>query len=363
MSLKTNKFNNRMMSLAISLAEQRIGLTGENPSVGCVIVKNNKIISFGQTGLGGTPHAEVDAINKAKESLKNSSIYITLEPCCHYGKTPPCTKKIIQSKIKKVYYGIDDVDVRTAKKSSKVLRKSGIFVKKNILKTRIKKLYKSYFFLRRNNIPYVTGKIACSKNNLINSKDKYITNKKSRDISHLLRFKNHAILVSSRTVNQDNPILNCRIDGLDKYSPIRIIVDKNLKINKNSIILKTSKNYKTFIFYNKVSQKLFFLKKKGVKLILSPLDTNGNIDLAFVLKEIKKRKIHYLLVEGGKMLTNYFVNKKYFKEFYLFKTNSNLKKSKNSINISDIIKKLSVLFNSKKKLKINLDSDNIIKYV
>ena len=102
MSLKTNKFNNRMMSFAISLAEQRIGLTGENPSVGCVIVKNNKIISFGQTGLGGTPHAEVDAINKAEESLKNSSIYITLEPCCHYGKTPPCTKKIIQSKIKKV---------------------------------------------------------------------------------------------------------------------------------------------------------------------------------------------------------------------------------------------------------------------
>ena len=106
MLLRTNKFNNKIMSLAISLAEQRIGLTGENPSVGCVIVKNNKIISFGQTGLGGKPHAEVDAINRAKESLKNSSIYITLEPCSHYGKTPPCTKEIIKSKIKKVYYGI-----------------------------------------------------------------------------------------------------------------------------------------------------------------------------------------------------------------------------------------------------------------
>ena len=103
----------------------------------------------------------------------------------------------------------------------------------------------------------LTGKIACSKNNFINSKENILLIK-SRDISHLLRFKNHGILVSSRTVNQDNPILNCRIDGLDKYSPIRIILDKNLKINKNSIILKTSKNYKTFIFYNKVSKKLIF---------------------------------------------------------------------------------------------------------
>ena len=351
------------MSLAISLAEQRIGLTGENPSVGCVIVKNNKIISFGQTGLGGKPHAEVDAINRAKESLKNSSIYITLEPCSHYGKTPPCTKEIIKSKIKKVYYGIDDVDLRTANKSSKILRNKGIFVQKNILKSRVKKLYKSYFFLKRNNIPYITGKIASSKNNIINSQSKYITNKKSREIAHLLRYKNHGILVSSKTVNQDNPILNCRIDGLEKYSPIRIILDKNLKIKKNSMLLKTSKNYQTYIFYNKINKKLTFFKSKGIKLILSPVDDNGNIDIKFVLKEIKKRKIHYLLVEGGKMLTNYFLDKRFFKEFYLFKSNSNLIDRKNSICISETIRKLSVLFNSKKKLKINLDGDKITKYV
>jgi len=363
MLLRANKFNNRIMSLAISLAEQRIGLTGENPSVGCVIVKNNKIISFGQTGLGGKPHAEVDAINKAKESLKNSSIYITLEPCSHYGKTPPCTKEIIKSKIKKVYYGIDDVDLRTANKSSKILRNKGIFVQKNILKSRVKKLYKSYFFLKKNNIPYITGKIASSKNNIINSQSKYITNKKSREIAHLLRYKNHGILVSSRTVNQDNPILNCRIDGLEKYSPIRIIVDKNLKIKKNSMLLKTSKNYQTYIFYNKINKKLTFFKRKEIKLSLSPVDDNGNIDITFVLKEIKKRKIHYLLVEGGKMLTNYFLDKKFFREFYLFKSNSNLISKKNSINISETIHKLSVLFKSKKRLKINLDGDKIIKYV
>ena len=129
------------------------------------------------------------------------------------------------------------------------------------------------------------------------------------------------------------------------------------------MLLKTSKNYQTYIFYNKINKKLTFFKRKGIKLILSPVDDNGNIDITFVLKEIKKRKIHYLLVEGGKMLTNYFLDKRFFREFYLFKSNSNLISKKNSINISETINKLSVLFKSKKKLKINLDGDKIIKYV
>ena len=115
---KSNNLDKYFMSIAMNLAKERIGLTGLNPSVGCVIVKNNKIISFGQTGFKGRPHAETVAITKCKKNeLKDSSIYITMEPCTHYGKTPPCTDLIIKSKIKKIFYAIEDVDFRTAKKS------------------------------------------------------------------------------------------------------------------------------------------------------------------------------------------------------------------------------------------------------
>ena len=143
MSSKINKSDKKYMNLAISLAEDRTGLTGTNPSVGCVIVNNNQIVSVGQTGIGGVPHAETVAIKNAnKTKLKNSSMYVTLEPCNHYGKTPPCTKQIIDSKIKKVFYGIEDIDFRTAGKSKKILNKNNIVVKNNITLKKIKKLYR-----------------------------------------------------------------------------------------------------------------------------------------------------------------------------------------------------------------------------
>ena len=128
------------------LAKERIGFTGLNPSVGCVIVKNNKILSFGQTGFRGRPHSEIVAINKCKKNeLRGSSIYITMEPCTHYGKTPPCTNQIIKSKIKKVIYSSNDIDKRTFNKAYSILRSKKINVKKGLLKTESKKVYSNYF--------------------------------------------------------------------------------------------------------------------------------------------------------------------------------------------------------------------------
>ena len=122
MSTKKDKFNKKdryYMNLAFKLARDKVGLTGENPAVGCVIVKNNQVISLGQTGINGRPHAEFNAIKESKQNLKGSKIYVSLEPCTHYGKTPPCVNKIIDSNIKRVVYSINDVDVRTAKKAYK----------------------------------------------------------------------------------------------------------------------------------------------------------------------------------------------------------------------------------------------------
>ena len=168
--VKFSKKDKIYMSLALTLASARHGLTGENPSVGCVIVKNNEIISIGQTGYNGRPHAEFNAIKNSNEILDGSTMYVTLEPCNHYGKTPPCTKEIIKNKIKKIIYSIEDIDKKVKGKSFKILKSKNIIVKKGLLNKEVVNFYEPYFFNRKNKIPYVTGKIAVSKNNLIYSK-------------------------------------------------------------------------------------------------------------------------------------------------------------------------------------------------
>jgi len=267
MSTKKDKFSKKdsfFMSLAFNLARQRSGLTGENPPVGCVIVKNNEIIGLGKTGYSGRPHAEFNAIKSCKKKLKGATIYVTLEPCTHYGKTPPCAQLIIKSKIKNVIFSIIDIDSRTRAKSINLFKSKNIVVKSGLLKKEGYKIYKPYIFNKSKKLPFVTGKLAISKDNYIFSKKKLkLTNKYSDQITHLLRYKNDSILISSKTLNKDNPRLDCRINGLSKFSPTRVILDRCLSIKKNSHIYLTSVNKNTVIFYNVGKQeKINLLKKK-----------------------------------------------------------------------------------------------------
>ena len=239
MSTKKDKFTSKdkfYMEIALDLAKSRHGLTGPNPSVGCVIVKNDKIISIGQTSFYGRPHAEFNAIKNCIDDLNDSKMYVTLEPCCHQGITPPCTDIIIKSKISKVIYSIADIDNRVRNKSLKVLKSKNIKVKMGLLDDRINNFYSTYFFNRKKKLPYVTGKIAVSKNELIYSQGtKKITDKNSDKITHFLRYKNDSILISGKTLNTDNPKLDCRLKGYEKFSPTRIILDKHvLQIKKPS---------------------------------------------------------------------------------------------------------------------------------
>ena len=365
MSSKKNNLNSKdrqYMDLAINLAKDRTGLTGLNPSVGCLIVKNDEIISTGQTGLNGRPHAEYNAITNNKSKIYGSTLYVTMEPCTHYGLTAPCTSQIIKSKIKKVIYGIDDIDHRTSKKSYSLLKSKKIIVKKNILKNKVSKLYKKYFYHKKNKLPYVVGKIACSKDKFIYSIKKNITNKHSKNISHLLRYQNQGILISYRTLNSDNPKLNCRINGLNKYSPTRFILDKDLNFKINSYLIKNSNKIKTIFVYNKINkQKLEILKKNRISSIRLKLNSKNQFDLIKLLNTIYKFGISSLLVEGGKILTENFLKKKLFNEFYLFKSSENLN-NKGKIKISNIIKKLPITFNNRKNIDTYLDKDQLIYY-
>jgi len=190
MSSKKDKFtpkDKNFMKLAINLASARKGLTGENPSVGCLIVKNDQIISIGQTGLNGRPHAEHNAIKNSVENVKGSKMYVTLEPCNHYGKTPPCTNSIIKSGISEIIYGMDDIDKKVKGKSFKILSNKKIKVKKGLLKNEAKNLYDSYIVNRNKKLPFVTAKIAISKNKLIYSKGtKRITHETSDKINPII---------------------------------------------------------------------------------------------------------------------------------------------------------------------------------
>jgi diaminohydroxyphosphoribosylaminopyrimidine deaminase/5-amino-6-(5-phosphoribosylamino)uracil reductase len=366
MSTKKDKFSTKdknYMRLAISLASARKGLTGNNPSVGCLIVKNDKIISIGQTGYKGRPHAEINAINNSVQDLSGSKMYVTLEPCNHYGKTPPCTNSIIKSGINEVFYSIDDIDKKVKGKSFKILSKRNIKVKKNLLKNESKNLYDSYIFNRKNKTPYVTAKIAISKNKLIYSEGtKRITDNASDKLSHYLRFKNDAIMVSSKTLNMDDPKLNCRLEGYENFSPKRIILDKDLKIKLNTYIFKTSNKNNTIIFHNSLDNfKIKSLKKKGIILVKSKVDYKKKINLRFVLKKLYSLGIRSLLVEGGDKLTKNMLKNRLINQFYLFRSPKDLPINKKYINFtSNNI--LNYMYKTRSKISSKLAKDTITIY-
>jgi len=355
MSTRKDKFSfkdNFYMELALDLARAREGHTGTNPSVGCVIVKNDEIISIGQTTYNGRPHAELNAIKNAYEDLKGAKMYVTLEPCSHYGLTPPCTNAIINSKFDEVIYSVIDIDQRVKGKTFKILKSKKIKVRKGLLKDKVKKFYLPYFYNRKKKLPYVVGKVAVSKNNLIYSKNnKKITNSKSDKFTHYLRYKNDSILISYKTLNKDNPKLNCRLKNKEKFSPIRIVLDNKLKTNTKSYLFKTSKKYNTIFFYNEaINSKILEFKKKKIELIKSKINSNKKFELSLILKKLYNLGCRNILVEGGNELTKSFLIKKMFNHFYLFKSPKKLAKLKDykEFNGFNILKQ-----NYKTRLKIN----------
>ena len=366
MSTRKDKFSKKdkkFMSLALTLASARHGLTGENPSVGCVIVKNDEIISIGQTGYNGRPHAEYSAIKNSNEILDGSTMYVTLEPCNHYGATPPCTKEIIKNKISTVIYSVEDIDKKVKGKSLKILKSKNIFVKRGLLSKEINDFYKPYFFNRKNKIPYVTGKIAISKNNLIYSKGTTkITDVYSDKLTHFLRYKNDSLMISYKTLNKDNPKLDCRLEGYNKFSPKRIILDNNLEMDTKSYIFRTGNKNNTVIFYNKANRsKILIFKKKGIHLIKSNLSKNNKFDFKLVLKKLYSLGCRNLLVEGGNDLTKDILKKKLFNLFFLFKSEKILSKlvpHKNFNGFKDLTQK----YRNKSKINTQLGKDSITLY-
>tara|TARA_A100000164_G_scaffold280314_1_gene252613 strand:- start:539 stop:1642 length:1104 start_codon:yes stop_codon:yes gene_type:complete len=366
MSTKKDKFifkDKFYMEIALDLARSRHGLTGSNPSVGCVIVKNDKIISIGQTSFNGRPHAESNAIKNCYEDLKGAKMYVTLEPCSHHGLTPPCTDSIIKAKISEVIYAVTDIDKRVRNKSFKILNSKKIIVKKGLLKRKIENFYFPYFFNRKKNLPYVIGKIAISKNNIIYSNSqKKITNTYSDHFTHLLRYQNDCLMITYKTLNKDNPRLNCRLKGLENFSPKRIILDNELNSKMNSYIIKSSNKKNTLIFYNKADKsKISKFKRKGIVLIKSKINRDNRFDIKEILKKLYNFGCRNLLIEGGNDLTNSLIKNKIFNKFYLFKSPKNLSKSSEFLKFTGL-NTLNQKYKKKINLNLNLRKDRITIY-
>ena len=345
------------------LANSRQGLTGSNPSVGCVIVKNDEIISIGQTSFDGRPHAEFNAIKNCIDDLDGSKMYVTLEPCCHHGLTPPCTNIIIKSKISEVIYSVADIDKRVRNKSLKILNSKNIKVKKGLLENKINNFYSTYFFNRKNQLPFVTGKIAVSKNNLIYSKlNKKITNIHSDKFTHLLRYKNDTLMVTYKTLNNDNSKLNCRIKGFSNFSPKRIILDNKLQTKINTYVINTANKNNTLIFYNQAKKsKILEFKNKKIQLIKSKVNQQGKFDIKAILKKLYTHNCRNLLIEGGDSLTSHLLKNKIFNRFYLYKSPKNISKETEYLkfNSLDVLKKN---YKNKFNLNLHLGKDKITLY-
>ena len=352
------------MKLALHQAKCSLGNTKENPAVGCVVVKDNHIISVGHTSPNGRPHAEHNAINNSKINPKNSELYVTLEPCSHYGKTPPCVKSIIKSKIKKVFFSINDPDQRSFNKSKKILRKNSVSVTNGVLKDKIKSFYTSYIKFKEKKIPFVTCKLAISKDFYIinKNKEKWITNKFSRGRVHLMRSNHDCLITSSKTIINDNPQLTCRINGLKETSPSRIILDNKLKIPNNSKVIKGAYNYRTIIFFNKINKKKIKLLNKKFKIETYRISLNkfGELDLKKSLKKASELGFSRIFLESGIKLISSFLKENLIDDFKLFVTSKNLGKH-GDLNVKRYLN--SFLRKGKKtQEKVNLFNDKLLSY-
>lgn len=296
----------KYMKIALELAKKGSGYTNPNPLVGAVIVKNNKIIARGYHACYGKDHAEINAFKNAIENVKGATMYVTLEPCSHYGKTPPCAKAIVKKGIKKVVIAMKDPNPVVSGKGIEILQKNDIEVITGVMEEEtiiMNEIFIKYITTKQ---PYCILKTAMTLDGKIATKtgdSKWITDEISREYVHQLRHRVSGIMVGIGTVLKDNPQLTTRLKEKKGTNPVRIIIDTNAKIPLNSNVMNINDSAKTIIATTKKANKnkLEQIKEKGAKIIITPLK-DGQIDLKYLIIELGKMNIDSILIEGGSTL-------------------------------------------------------------
>lgn len=313
-------YDEKYMRLAMQLAGNAIGRTSPNPLVGAVIVKDNRVVGCSWHRKAGTPHAEVHALNQAGELAQGADVYVTLEPCAHYGKTPPCAKALVEAKVKNVYGGLLDVNPKVAGKGFKILEDAGIHVEYGFLQDELRKQNEVFFKWIEHKKPFIVLKAAMTLDGKIataTGQSKWITNETSRAYGYKLRDIYDGIMVGINTVIEDNPMLTARVDG--GKNPIRIVVDSSLRIDINANVVQ-DKSAKTIVATTDKADKdkILKLQAQDVDVIVVDKDKNDKVDIEKLLDILGQQNICSILVEGGATLSGSFVAKKLVDKVYFF---------------------------------------------
>ena len=290
------------MKRAIKLARKGRGSVSPNPMVGALLVRNGKIIGQGYHRRFGGPHAEINAIRNAKENVAGSTLYVTLEPCCHEGKTPPCVDSIIAHKIARVVIGSIDANPLVSCQGIDVLRQNGIEVQTGILADECRKLNEVFFHYMETGKPFVTIKYAQTLDGRIatsSGQSQWISSGASLQFAHRLRADHDAILVGCGTVIQDNPALTVRL--VRGRNPLRVIVDSHLRIPLNAKVFDQQSVAKTLVVttVDKTHLKWKKLEDKGVEMMSIKADQEDHVNLKILFKRLSQKNISSILIEGG----------------------------------------------------------------
>jgi len=300
------------MKEALKLARKAKGRTSPNPMVGALVVKDDKIVGKGFHPAAGKPHAEIFALKEAGDRARQATMYVTLEPCNHHGRTPPCTEAIIAAGIKKVFVGMEDPNPKVAGKGMARLRQAGIDVVSGILEDKCLQLNEAYIKYITTNTPFVTLKVAASMDGRIathTGHSHWITNEKSRRYVHRLRDENDAILIGIGTLLQDNPELTTRLPRKKGRNPYRIIVDSRLRTPLYAHIFGDDAKEKLILATScKKHSDLKVYQDRVYRLLQIPANDLGQLDLNILMKKLAKLEIMSLLIEGGSEINGSFVD-------------------------------------------------------
>ena len=300
------------MRRALELAQRARGRTSPNPMVGAVVVKREKIIGEGYHSRAGHPHAEVVALRRAGDKARSADLYINLEPCCHFGRTPPCTDAIIQAGVKRVFVGMKDPNPLVKGKGLRALKAQGIIVVSGVLKKECMNLNESFLKVITTGMPFVILKTAMSLDGKIATRSgdsRWISGEWARNHVHKIRNHVDAIMVGTETVLKDNPRLTCRLKKNSVKHPTRIILDRRNRIPLTANVFKNSRSQKVIYITGPdiSSARMKALVAKKVEILNTKSDKNG-FHIKPLLKDLANREVNSILIEGGAELNSSVLN-------------------------------------------------------
>lgn len=316
----------RYMQLALTLGRRGQGRTWPNPAVGAVIVKDGNILGRGWTQPSGRPHAEPVALAQAGATAKGATLYVTLEPCSHFGKSPPCADAIIAAGIARVVAAIEDPNPEVAGQGHARLRAAGIQVDVGLCANQAARDHAGHFRRVRDHRPHVVLKLAVSPDGKIAAAGRTpvaVTGERVRSRVHLLRAQCDAVLVGIGTVISDDPELTCRLPGMAKRSPVRVVLDRALRISGNSKLVHSARTTPLWVMTSNIAEApaAMALGAAGAQVLRVPAVTSPmpGLDLPAVLKCLAEKGVTKLLVEGGAKVAESFVSAGLIDEIWLFR--------------------------------------------